>query len=161
MIRPPPGLCAPAEGDSDVVETRYKPGGPFRLAVTGESRSWLPAVARLVGPRWVQPRPVDSDEGLIELVHDHEADAVVLDDEVPWSADVIRLLRIIRRLDARLPVVVVTGQRDRHVLQAMLDLRAYSVLGRPVELEQLLRQIHGMMVRLDRVLRSGRQAHEQ
>ena len=138
-----------------MVHTQAKPEKPFRLVVTGESKSWLPALETLVGAQWVQPCPVGSDGELMTVVQNGQADAAVLDDEVDWSLDVLRVLRMIRRLDATFPVVVVTRQRDRHHLQAMLELRAYSVLARPVELEQLLRQIHGMMIRLDQVLRGG------
>jgi len=155
--------CAPGCGAgarlatdaSAMVETQPKLSQPFRLIVTGESRSWLQALDAIVGPRWVAPCQVNSDRELLDVVQGQQADAVVLDDAVEWALDVLRILRLIRRADARLPVVVVTRHRDRQHLQAMLDLRAYSVLGRPVELEQLLRQIHGMMLQMNRMLREG------
>ncbi len=82
-------------------------------------------------------------------------DAAVLDDSAEWELDVLQLLRMIRRLDAVLPVVVVTGRRDRHWLQDALRLAAFSVVTRPLELEELLRQIERMMRRLDDMLRGG------
>ena len=138
-----------------MVRTDTKPQTPFRLLLTGEANAWLPALEAIVGPRFIQPQRVTSDEELLDVVRDRRVDAAVLDDQVDWAVDVLRLLRLIRRMDARLPVVVVTSHRDRRRMQTMLELHAHSVLGHPVQLEQLLRQIHSMMTRLDEMLRHG------
>ena len=138
-----------------MVRTETQSPKPFRLLLTGESNAWLPALEAIVGPRFIQPQRVTSDEELLDVVRDRRVDAAVLDDEVDWAVDVLRLLRLIRRMDARLPVVVVTSHRDRRRMQTMLELHAHSVLGHPVQLEQLLRQIHSMMTRLDQMLRHG------
>jgi DNA-binding NtrC family response regulator len=62
---------------------------------------------------------------------------------------------MIRRLDADLPVVVVTARRDRRLLQDALRLAAFSVVVKPLQLEELLRQIQRMMIRLDELLRGN------
>ncbi len=138
------------------IITESKTDRPFRLVVTGEAESWLPALEQLIGPRFVEPHMVSNDAELISIVKERQADAAVLDDQVEWGLDVLRILRSIRRLDAQLPVVVVTGHRDRRYLQSALELRAYSVVARPLALEQLIRQIHGMMAQMERMLRMGR-----
>ena len=138
-----------------MVETQRQQEKPFRLIVTGEANAWLPALETIVGPRWIAPHRVNNDRELLDVVEARQADAAVLDDQVDWALDILRILRLIRRLDTTLPVVVVTHHRDRRRLQAMLELRAYSVVGHPLELEQLLRQIHGMMLQMNRMLREG------
>ena len=77
----------------------------------------------------------------------------MLDDDVSWELDVLRLLRMIRRISTVLPVVVVTKRKDRRILEDAMRLAAFSVVAKPLELEELLRQIQRMMVRLDRMLR--------
>ena len=62
---------------------------------------------------------------------------------------------MIRRLDQELPVVVVTRSRDRRVLKDALQLTAFSVVVKPLALEELLRPIQRMMARIDRTLRDG------
>jgi len=62
---------------------------------------------------------------------------------------------MIRRVNAVLPVVVVTSRSDRRLLQEALRLTAFSVVTRPLALEELLRQIHRMMIHLDQMLRQG------
>jgi len=126
---------------------------PFNLVVTGEAESWLPALDKIVGRRWLVTHRVSSDDELLEAVQTREVDAAVLDDAAQWSLDILKLLRMIRRLDAVLPVVVITGRCDRRWLEDALRLAVFSVISRPLELEELLRQIQRMMIRLDRMLR--------
>ena len=128
--------------------------GPFGLVVTGEAESWLPALKLIVGPDVVMPYRVDSDHELLDVVQSGVADAAVLDDEAEWTVDVLQLLRMIRRVNAVLPVVVVTARRDRRLLESALRLTAFSVVVKPLALEELLRQIQRMMIRLDELLRS-------
>jgi len=130
---------------------------PFSLVVTGEAEGWLPALHQLVAPRYLVARPVTSDQELLTVVEAGGADAAVLDDAAGWDVDVLRLLRMIRRVNRTLPVVVVTGRRDRHWLEDALRLAAFSVVTRPLEFEELLRQIQRMMLRLDQMLRRGPQ----
>lgn len=128
---------------------------PLGLVVTGEAELWTSALEKIVGPRWLKTYDVASDRELLDVVESGRADAAVLDDSARWSVDVLGLLRMVRRLDAALPVVVVTTRRDRRYLEHALRLAAFSVVVRPLELEELLRQIQRIMLRLDAVLRAG------
>lgn len=126
---------------------------PMQLVVTGEAESWLPALGQIVGKRWLHPRKVRSDHELLEVVRAGQADAAVLDDDSPWDIDVLRLLRLIRQANSSLPVVVVTEHTDRAWLENALRLAVTSVVVKPLELEQLLRQIHAIMSRMESLLR--------
>jgi len=126
---------------------------PFGLAVSGEAQSWLPALERILGPRWLRTYKVSDDQELLEVVQRGLVDAAVLDDGVCWQISVLQVLRMVRRMNALLPVVVVTAHRDRRWLEDALRLAAFSVVAKPLELEELLRQIQRMMFRLDQMLR--------
>ena len=134
---------------------KNRQGQPFRLVVSGEAGSWQLALERIVGPQWLETLPVRRDEELIEVLETGEADAAVIDEEVDWGLDILAMLRMIRRLNDRIPVVVVTGRTDRRLLEAALRLAAFSVVTKPLELEELLRQLQRLMVRLDWMLRGG------
>lgn len=127
---------------------------PFGLVVTGEAESWLPALELIVGPDLIVPYKVSDDKELLDVVQSGLADAAVLDDEAQWAVDVLQLLRMIRRLDTSLPVVVVTARTDRQLLENALRLTAFSVVAKPLALEELLRQICRIMARLDDILRN-------
>ena len=126
---------------------------PFSLVVTGEAESWLPALHEIVGSEYLAPRRVSDDKELLDVVGSGQADAAVLDDAAQWHLDALQLLRMIRRVNRTLPVVVVTCRHDRHWLEDALRLTAFSVVTRPLALEELLRQIARMMQRLDETLR--------
>ena len=138
-----------------MVAAMKKRGEPFNLVVTGEAESWVPVLAQIVGPEWLLPHKVSDDGELLDMVESGLADAAVLDDAVGWKIDVLHLLRMIRRLDELLPVVIVTDRHDRRWLESALRLAVFSVVVRPLELEELLRQIQRMMLRLDSMLRGG------
>lgn len=128
---------------------------PLELVVTGEAGDWMPALGKIIGPQWLHPRRVRSDHELLEVVRARAADAAVLDDSGQWDVDVLRLLRMIRQMDAVLPVVIVTRHTERQWLEDALRLAAYSVVVKPLELEELLRQVHGIMCKLHFLLRES------
>ena len=126
---------------------------PFNLVVTGEVESWLPALEMIVGPRWLATCNVHGDQELLDVVGSGQPDAAVLDDEADWSIDLLRLLRLIRQVDRLLPVVIVSRRTDRMWLEDALRMTVFSVVVKPLQLEDLLRQIQRLMSRLDQVLR--------
>jgi len=128
---------------------------PLGLVITGEAGTWQPALERIVGPQWLRTYMVSSQKQLLQVVEAGMVDAAVLDDQAEWELDILQLLRMIRRLDALLPVVIVTGRRDRRWLEDALRLAVFSVVARPLELEELLRQIQRIMTRLDEMLHQG------
>ena len=138
-----------------MVAALNKPREPFGLAVSGEAETWQPALEMIVGPEWLRTYYVENDRELLTVVERGLVDAAVLDDSAQWGLDVLQVLRLIRRVDAMLPVVVLTTRRDRRWLEHALRLAVFSVVVKPLELEELLRQIQRMMVHIDVIMRRG------
>lgn len=139
-----------------MVATFNQRRGPFGLVVTGEAQDWQDALQQIVGPDWLTTYRVRGGGELLKVVESGAADAAVLDDTADLGGlDVMQILRMIRRVDQALPVVIITHQPDRRYMENALRLEAFSVVQRPLELEELLRQIRRMMVRLDEMLRYG------
>ncbi len=136
-----------------MAATKHSRETPFRLVVTGQAEDWAPALRRLIGPRYMLVQQVENNRELIDAVESHQVDAAVVDDQVDWARDGLKLLRMIRRIDTELPVVIVTHHQDRQFLQSALQLRAYIVVNAPLGFEQLVRQIYGMMCRMEQMLR--------
>ncbi len=128
---------------------------PFELVVAGEAEDWLPTLGRVVAQRWLHARRVGSGRELLEVVDRGEIDAAVIDDACPWDTDVLDLLRVVRQMNDSLPVVVVTKHTDRRWLEKALGLDVFSVVVKPLEFEPFVRQIYGIMVRLNEELRRG------
>lgn len=126
---------------------------PFGLAVSGEAESWLPALEQIVGPRFLTTYKVNGERELFEVVRSGLVQAAVLDEAIDWRMDVLQLLRMIHRLNSALPAVVLTTRTDRRYLEDALRMAVFSVVVKPLELEELLFQIQRMMVRLDAMFR--------
>lgn len=127
--------------------------GPLGLVVTGEAQDWQDALEKMIGPQWIRTYQVKNQGQLLEVISSGLADAAILDDAASLGLDTLKLLRIIRRVNTIVPVVMVTAHTERRWLEDALSLAAFSVVIRPLELEELLRQIQRMMARLDQMLR--------
>ncbi len=138
-----------------MVRTLNQSRGPLGLVVTGEANEWLPALEQLIGRQWLNTMVVRGGNELLSAVSSGLADAAVLDEEAGWDLDVLQMLRMIRRIDAMLPVVVLTRHTERRWMESALRLTAFSIVNKPLELEELLRQIHRIMARMDQMLRGG------
>ena len=129
-----------------------RPRGPFSLVVSGEASQYSEALEKIVGHTWLVTHQVLSDEQVLEIVQEGRADAAVLD-TAATQLEPLRLLRMIRQMQRAMPVVLLTNRSDRRWLQEALRLAAFSVVSKPLRLEELLFQIHRMMIRLDATLR--------
>lgn len=71
------------------------------------------------------------------LLREHRFDAIVTDISMP-GLDGIQLLRIIRKLDSEVPVILMTGNATLDTAIAALEGGAFRYLLKPVDLEQFL-----------------------
>lgn len=125
----------------------------FRLVLSGEAGDYVEALDRIVGPGLIQTFRAERPGEVLAIVQAGLGDAVVLDQE-SMRIDPLRLLRSIRRVNQSMQVVILTGRRvDRRWLEEALRLAAFSVVAKPLGLEQLLFQVHRMMQRMDILLR--------
>ena len=131
---------------------QHSQAGPFTLVVSGEAGEYADALAKIIGPLWLETYRARNDQEVLQVVQAGRADAVVLDEEAA-ELELLKLLRIIRRLNQAMLVVLLTGRTDRRWLEEALRLAAFSVVSKPLRLEELLVQIHRMMSRLDAALR--------
>ena len=126
----------------------------LRLVLTGEAGDYVDALDRIVGPGLIETYRVRRPAEMLELVRVGVPDAVVIDPE-GVHVDALKLLRTIRQVNQGLLVVLLTGRMDRRLLEEALRLAAFSVLAKPLQLEQLLVQVHRMMIRMNIALRHG------
>jgi DNA-binding response OmpR family regulator len=81
----------------------------------------------------------DGVEAIIKLI-DEKWDVALFDIRMP-KLDGINALRIIKRIDPNLPVVMFTGQAGRGDMMTSTNLGAYACLSKPVSIEQLVKTI--------------------
>ena len=133
--------------------TQSERRGSFRLVLSGEAGDYVEALDRIVGPGLIQTYRAERANEVLAIVRAGLGDAVVLDQE-SMRIDPLRLLRSIRRENQAMQVVILTGRMvDRRWLEEALRLTAFSVVVKPLGLEQLLFQVHRMMQRMDILLK--------
>lgn len=119
---------------------------PLALVVSGEAARHDEALRKLLGPAMLVTYRAGGPDELVEIVRRGRADAAVLDTEGE-PHELLKTLRIIRRVDAMLPVILVASQVSRRFLEDALRLAAFSVAHKPLEREELLMQLRRIFER--------------
>jgi DNA-binding NtrC family response regulator len=118
----------------------------FGLVVSGEARRHAENLRKLLQPHLVDTLGVSNVTELLLVVQQGQVDAAVIDSD-QGDQDVLKMLRMVRRVNAGLPVVLVIGQANRRFLEGALRLEAFSILHKPVEREDLLIQLRRIVER--------------
>lgn len=120
--------------------------GPFRVVVSGEASRHEEALQKLLGPNVVLTVRAGNPGELLAVIERRQADAAVLDTEL-GQQELLRTLRMIRRINVTLPVVLVTREVSRWFMEDALRLAAFSVAHKPLEREELLIQLRRIFER--------------
>jgi DNA-binding response OmpR family regulator len=108
-----------------------------------DDSDWVGGLTSYLEPRRVGVHRAFTGQQTIGLVKRGGIDAAVLSCQLP-RMDGLSVLRIIRSIDADLPCVMVTADASKRTLQRALELQAYTVLTRPVNLTALTRVLAGL-----------------
>lgn len=119
---------------------------PLGLVISGETRRHVEVLRKLLGPELVSMLDAGDMAELLGIVQHGAADAVVVDSD-RGDQELLRILRMIRRVDWALPVILVAREVSRRFLEGALRLEAFSVAHKPLEREDLLIQLQRIMER--------------
>lgn len=121
-------------------------GQPFGLVVSGEAKRHEEALRKLLGPNVVVTHLATDTGQVLEIVQHGQAHAVVIDTEA-GDYELLKTLRMIRRVNTALPVVLVAHEVSRRFMEDALRLAAFSVVHKPLEREELLIQLRRIFER--------------
>lgn len=116
--------------------------GPWELMVSADRATdlgWAERLAARLSPQGIAVRCVCHESEAFCMVRRGHLKLAVLDTLAPRLSG-LNLLRRIRSIDRELPCVLVSPEVDGRYMRAALDLRAHSVLTRPVD-ETILRDL--------------------
>jgi CheY-like chemotaxis protein len=121
---------------------------------------WISQLPRLLQPQGVVTHVARSAQQAITMAGEQELHAAVIDLATPIDPDRHQsitadggrwLVQLLNRMPSRPPVVIIThpaGERQsQRILQEALQLGAFTVLSRPVEIEHLLGVFRRMLDR--------------
>jgi DNA-binding response OmpR family regulator len=119
---------------------------PLSLVVSGETRRHGETLRKLLLPELVKMLDAHNMHELLGIVQHGAADAVVVDSDRD-DQELLTMLRLIRRVDWAVPVILVAREVSRRFLEGALRLEAFSIAHKPLEREELLIQLRRIMER--------------
>jgi two-component system nitrogen regulation response regulator GlnG len=121
------------------------------LLVVDDEPSILLAFRKAFGDPALTVLTAETAAAGLELARAHHPDAVVLDIHLP-DVPGLEMLRRLRELDARSPVIFITGRSTTDTAIEAMKLGAYEYLLKPLELS-VLRQVVGRALAISRAMR--------
>ena len=125
-----------SKGSHVLISHTDRPGGT----------DWIGGLTTYFEHYSIGVRQVYTGPDTISLIEAGQVDAAVLSIDMP-KLDGLGILRTIRSIDDRLPCVMVTADASSRTLRRALDLGAYSVVTRPVDLQAITRVMTGLFRR--------------
>jgi DNA-binding response OmpR family regulator len=115
-------------------------GGPIRLLLVDDEVGFADVVAKRLARRGLAVTTAHSGAAGIQALRGREFDVAVLDLKME-DMDGIEVLKIFKKLDPRMPVIMLTGHGSEKSAKEGLHFGACDYLTKPYEFEALLAKI--------------------
>jgi DNA-binding NtrC family response regulator len=113
---------------------------PLRLLLVDDEKSFVNILAKRFQRRNIKVTKAYSGADAIQALRTDEFDVAVLDLKME-DMDGIEVLKILKIMDPRLAVIMLTGHGSAEAAEQGLKLGAFDYLSKPCELEELLKKI--------------------
>lgn len=115
-------------------------GGPIRLLLVDDEEGYVQVLAKRLGRRSIQVTAALSGSEGIQQLRRQDFDVAVLDLKME-DMDGIEVLRVFKRMDPEMPVIMLTGHGSEKSAREGLELGAFDYLTKPCDLEELVAKI--------------------
>jgi DNA-binding NtrC family response regulator len=113
---------------------------PVRLLLIDDEKDFVNILAKRFKHRNIDVGKAFSGTEAIQALRDHAFDVAVLDLKME-DMDGIEVLKILKIMDPRLAVIMLTGHGSAEAAEQGLKLGAFDYLSKPCELEDLVQKI--------------------
>jgi DNA-binding NtrC family response regulator len=113
---------------------------PLRLLLVDDEKSFVNILTKRFQRRNIKVTKAYSGADAIQALRTDEFDVAVLDLKME-DMDGIEVLKILKIMDPRLAVIMLTGHGSAEAAEQGLKLGAFDYLSKPCELEELLKKI--------------------
>jgi CheY-like chemotaxis protein len=107
---------------------------------------WATTVQKLLAPQGVQTIAVHTGREALRLIETGSIHVAVLDQTMPQMSG-LAVVKRMRELPDAPPAILLADHLTNHLLHEALGLRVFSVLGKPVDPNQLLDSLARVMKR--------------
>jgi DNA-binding NtrC family response regulator len=113
---------------------------PVRLLLVDDEKDFVDILAKRIKRRKIDVAKAFSGAEAIQALRKQEYDVVVLDLKME-DMDGIEVLKVLKIMDPRLAVIMLTGHGSAEAAQQGIKLGAFDYLTKPCELEELVEKI--------------------
>lgn len=109
---------------------------PYQILIADDDDRFREVLRAIFQP-WFALLEAASGEEAVEIVESESVDIVLLD----MNMDVLtglETIRIVKRIDSRLPCILCTSEADEKLREQAIEADAWSVLSKPVRKQELL-----------------------
>jgi DNA-binding NtrC family response regulator len=118
-----------------------KPSKPIRLILIDDEVGFTTVMAKRLARRGLDVTSAFSGSEAIQAMRKAEYDVAVLDLKME-DMDGIEILKIFKKMDPGMPVIMLTGHGSEKSANEGMEFGAYDYLFKPYEFEELLEKIH-------------------
>lgn len=112
---------------------------PYQLLLADDDSRFREVLRSLLEP-WFDLVEAESGERAVEIVEHRRVDLLLLDMHMEKLTG-IETVRIVKRIDARLPCILVTGDATADVVEEASEADIWSVLSKPVRRQELMQTV--------------------
>jgi DNA-binding NtrC family response regulator len=113
---------------------------PIRLLLVDDERDFVNILAKRIRRRNIDVAKAYSGAEAIQALRGQQFDVVVLDLKME-DMDGIEVLKMLKIMDPRLAVIMLTGHGSAEAAEQGIKLGAFDYLTKPYEMEELIKKI--------------------
>jgi DNA-binding NtrC family response regulator len=117
-----------------------EPGRHIRLLIVDDELDYLHVLQKRLAKRGLEVVTAGSGSQAIQMLRDHQFEVAVLDLKMQ-DMDGIEVLKIFKKMDPRLEVIMLTGHGSEQAARDGIALGAFDYLTKPCDLEVLFERI--------------------
>lgn len=104
---------------------------PYSILITDDDPAARETFRDIFEPVGFRTLLAGSGEEAIDIVKDQDVHLALLDMHLPKLSG-LEVMEIVRQIKGLLPMILMSADRDDHLLRRALSARAFTVLGKPI-----------------------------
>lgn len=116
-------------------------GSRYSLLITDDDARWRETLRDVFEPRGYRTLLASCGEEAIRIVRTDAVDLALLDMHMPTLSG-LETLRIVKKINALLPCILMTADTSERLLYEALLAEAFSVLIKPLSMDTLLEAVN-------------------
>jgi len=121
-----------------------RPDDPIRLLLVDDEVGYLDVLGKRLRRRGFEVTAASSGTAAIQAVRGQDFDVAVLDLKME-DMDGIEVLRVLKKMEPTIQVIMLTGHGSERAARDGLALGAFDYLTKPIDLETLVERIHAAL----------------